>query len=135
MITRFLLQHTRRPVAPGEVVPDSDWHTVSRHSSESAANKAMNAAYWKMIDRCGASVDDDYRVTPAKDVELGVVQKCWGYVDQATGKIIPCPDATEELICVTWKAKTARPLVKFEKFCYGTGRCLKCVDRGMKTGR
>lgn len=125
MITRFLLQHTRRPIKHFEEVPDADWHTVSRHGSQRAAELALCNALGKMSERCGEDWDDSYRVTPAIDTEAVYTIECWGYSDRVTGSRLPCPTSERETVVVPWKAKTNKPMPVFSKWT-NTCQCPNC---------
>jgi hypothetical protein len=128
MTIRFLLQHIRRPVKPDETVPDSDWHTMTAHTSESAADKALGRAYGKMMERCGIKWDDSFRVTPAKDTVISFSFICKGYANPDQHEFTPCPDNAMEVTTVIWKSKTAKPPIVTSRPWYSQLQCENCNE-------
>ena len=125
MSIRFLLQHTRYPIKPDEVVPESDWHTITAHTSESAADKALGRACARTIAFYGKMVDS-FRIVPAKDTVISFSFMCRGYADPSKHEFIPCPDNAMEVVTVIWKAKTAKPPIAVSCPWYSQAQCENC---------
>lgn len=74
---KFELQHTGRPYGPCERIPDRAWKPISKHTTYSAAQKAMARHERDMRRVLGPSAWDDHMtIVPLRDTTLYATWYC-----------------------------------------------------------
>ena len=75
----FELQHTGRPFGPAENIPDAAWRMYSRHTTLSAAQKALGRTKSENRQACGQNAwSDHYRLIALRDTPMTQQWSCTG---------------------------------------------------------
>jgi hypothetical protein len=95
---RYELRSTTRPFGPCERVSVEDYTAlISRHTTLSAAERALERENADMVQRCGQSAWDSHTaIIPLRDVTLSQTERC-----------VAC--GVESTISRVWKSGALRP--------------------------
>jgi len=127
------LQHTGRPYAPSENIPEEAWQEYSRHTSLEAAYKALNYARYDMAKACGGDGwDDHFRIVPLETRIVHYVHLCLGYTN-ASGRIVPCDAQTTTE--VVWEAGHPTPPMPVPDGWAGVSQCRACYEKEQEAER
>lgn len=125
----FVLQHTGRPYAPAERIPESAWQELSRHTSKRAAYNALRLACQDMERACGVGAwNDHYRVVALHTHDVRRLHVCLGWLD-AQARTQCCEHAAEAYTTATWEAGEPEPPVTTPEGWASPSQCAECGEK------